>query len=86
MQLDETFVQRADRRAVLGARIPRRAIRHAFRHSFATYPREDGSDIRTVEELLGHKDVETTMIHTHVLNRGLAGLRSRADRQLGNGA
>ncbi len=78
----ETVVQDAVRRAGLGLGIPKRATCHSFRHSFATHLLEDGSDIRTVQELLGHKDVATTMIYTHVLNRGPAGVCSPADRLL----
>jgi integron integrase len=77
--LHETVVQRALRRAVLDAGISRRVSCHTFRHSFATHLLEEGYDIRTIQELLGHKDVKTTMIYTHVLNRGGRGVRSPAD-------
>jgi len=77
--IDPSLVQRAVREAVLRIGLTRRATCHTFRHSFATHLLESGADIRTVQELLGHSDVKTTMIYTHVLNRGPAGVRSPID-------
>jgi integrase len=77
--IDESLFQRSLKAAVREAGLTKRVTSHTFRHSFATHLLADGYDIRTVQELLGHKDVRTTMIYTHVLNRGGRGVRSPAD-------
>ena len=77
--LAETALQKVIRGAVRRAGIVKPASCHTFRHSFATHLLEAGQDIRTVQELLGHKDVSTTMIYTHVLNQGPLGVRSPID-------
>jgi integron integrase len=78
--LHESVVQRAVAAAARRAGVTKRVSCHVFRHSFATHLLESGYDIRTVQELLGHADVSTTMVYTHVLNRGGRGVRSPADR------
>ena len=78
-RLHESAVQRAVAEAATLAQIDKRVSCHVFRHSFATHLLEGGSDIRTVQELLGHKDVSTTMTYLHVMQRGALGVRSPAD-------
>lgn len=72
-------MQKAVKRAAKKAKIAKHVTPHTFRHSFATHLLEVGYDIRTIQELLGHKDVKTTMIYTHVANRGVLGVRSPLD-------
>ncbi|MFZ1986574.1 MAG: tyrosine-type recombinase/integrase, partial [Desulfatitalea sp.] len=74
------MLRKAMRRAVLTAGLEKRATTHTLRHSFATHLLESGTDIRTIQQLLGHVDLETTMIYTHVAKKNVLGVRSPLDK------
>jgi len=78
--IDESLLQRAVKQAITKAGINKNASCHTFRHSFATHLLENGYDIKTIQELLGHTDIKTTMVYTHVLNKGPLGIISPLDR------
>ena len=77
--IDPSVIQRIVHEAVLHSGISKQIVCHTFRHSFATHLLESGYDIRTIQELLGHSDVSTTMVYSHVLNRGGLGVQSPID-------